>query len=49
MVINISILGVNLTERSQFPLLSTIQTIQVADFLERLDVYFMIALIVGDF
>ncbi|RXZ01371.1 GerAB/ArcD/ProY family transporter [Fictibacillus sp. S7] len=49
MVFNISILGVNLTERSQFPLLSTIQTIQVADFLERLDVYFVIALIVGGF
>lgn len=49
MVFNISILGVDLTSRSQFPLLSTIQTIQVADFLERLDVYFMIALIVGGF
>ncbi|MCQ6264806.1 spore germination protein [Fictibacillus sp. WQ 8-8] len=49
MMFNISILGVNLTALSQFPLLSTIQTIQVADFLERLDVYFMIALVVGGF
>ncbi|WP_182007560.1 GerAB/ArcD/ProY family transporter, partial [Priestia aryabhattai] len=49
MLINISVLGVNLTERSQFPLLSTVQSIQVADFLERLDVFFMLGLIIGGF
>jgi spore germination protein KB len=49
MIINISVLGVDLTTRSQFPLLSTIQSIQVADFLERLDVFFMIALVTGGF
>ncbi|YCA42028.1 spore germination protein [Bacillus sp. JZ8] len=49
MIINISVLGVDLTSRSQFPLLSTIQSIQVADFLERLDVFFMIASIIGIF
>ncbi|WP_458412913.1 GerAB/ArcD/ProY family transporter [Schinkia sp. CFF1] len=49
MAINISVLGVNLTERSPFPLLSTIQTIKIADFIERLDVYFMIAMIIGGF
>ncbi|SDE43413.1 spore germination protein KB [Priestia aryabhattai B8W22] len=49
MLINISVLGVGLTARSQFPLLSTIQSIQVADFLERLDVFFMIALVIGGF
>ncbi|MFC3884489.1 GerAB/ArcD/ProY family transporter [Bacillus songklensis] len=49
MAINIGVLGVDLTSRSQFPLLSTIQTIQVADFLERLDVYFMLALVIGGF
>ncbi len=47
--INISVLSVNLISRSQFPLLSTIQMIQVADFLERLDVYFMLSLIIGGF
>ncbi|KMY48836.1 GerAB/ArcD/ProY family transporter [Peribacillus loiseleuriae] len=47
--INISVLGVNLTARSQFPLLSTIQTIQIDEFLERLDVYFMLTLILGGF
>lgn len=49
MVINISVLGVGLTARSQFPLLSTVQTIQVANFLERLDVFFMLALVIGIF
>ncbi|MBE5101461.1 GerAB/ArcD/ProY family transporter [Priestia aryabhattai] len=49
MLINISVLGVNLTARSQFPLLSTVETIQVADFLERLDVFFMLAMVIGIF
>jgi len=49
MLINISVLGVNLTSRSQFPLLSTVQSIQVADFLERLDVFFMLALVIVGF
>jgi len=49
MLINISVLGVGLTARSQFPLLSTVQSIQVADFLERLDVFFMLALVIGGF
>jgi spore germination protein KB len=48
-IVNISVLGVDLTLRSQFPLLTTIQMIRVADFLERLDVFFMIALIIGGF
>ncbi|MED3810554.1 GerAB/ArcD/ProY family transporter [Priestia megaterium] len=49
MLINVSVLGVDLTARSQFPLLSTVQAIQVADFLERLDVFFMLALVIGIF
>ncbi|MBU8757665.1 GerAB/ArcD/ProY family transporter [Priestia megaterium] len=49
MLINVSVLGVNLTERSQFPLLSTVESIQVADFLERLDVFFMLAMVIGIF
>lgn len=49
MAINISVLGVDLTSRSPFPLLSTIQTIRIAEFLERLDVYFMVAMIIGGF
>jgi len=49
MLINVSVLGVNLTARSQFPLLSTVASIQVADFLERLDVFFMLAMVIGIF
>lgn len=47
--INISVLGVDLNKRSRFPLLSTIQTIQVAEFLDRLDVFFMLVLVIGGF
>ena len=46
MAINIGALGVDLTLRSPFPLLSTIQSIQVAEFLERLDVFFMISSVI---
>lgn len=49
MAFNISVLGVDMNNLSSFPLLTTIQTIQVADFLERLDVYFMIGIILGGF
>ncbi|SDH02769.1 spore germination protein KB [Alteribacillus persepolensis] len=49
MSINIAVLGVELTARTQFPLLNTIHSIQIAEFLERLDVFFMIALIIGGF
>ncbi|WP_407545292.1 GerAB/ArcD/ProY family transporter [Priestia sp. HNGD-A6] len=49
MLINVSVLGVNLTERSEFPLLSTVESIQVANFLERLDVFFMVGMIIGIF
>ncbi|RSL32345.1 spore gernimation protein KB [Salibacterium salarium] len=47
--INIAVLGVDITSRSQFPLLATIQSIQLAEFLERLDVFFMVTLISGGF
>ncbi len=47
--INFSVLGVDYMMRSQYPLLSAIQRIQVADFLERLDVFYMIATIIGGF
>lgn len=49
MVINIAVLGIDANERSPFPLLSTIQEIRIAEFLERLDVFFMLALVVGGF
>lgn len=49
MIVNIGALGVALTSRSAFPLLRTVQSIQFAGFLERLDVFFMLALITGGF
>ncbi len=48
-VLNISVLGVPLIERSLFPLLTTIQSIQVGGFLQRLDVIFILALVIGGF
>ncbi|MCZ0755895.1 GerAB/ArcD/ProY family transporter [Anoxybacillus sp. J5B_2022] len=49
MATNIAVLGADTVSRSTFPLLNTIQEIRVANFLERLDVLFMIALVVGGF
>ncbi|MFS0614132.1 GerAB/ArcD/ProY family transporter [Lederbergia ruris] len=45
-VINLSVLGVSAMERTQFPLLNTIQAIELAEFLERLDIFFMLALVI---
>ena len=47
--LNISVLGVHLIERSQFPFLTLIQSIELADFIERLDVYFLLKVILGSF
>jgi spore germination protein KB len=49
MAINVAVLGADVSSRSPFPLLTTIQLIEVAEFLERLEVYFMIALVIGSF
>jgi spore germination protein KB len=49
MAMNIAVLGVDLTTRSQYPLLTLIQSIEVAGFLERLDVYFLFLLMIGGF
>jgi spore germination protein KB len=49
MAVNVAVLGADAVSRSNFPLLNTIREIQVANFLERLDVFFMLALIIGGF
>ncbi|OAH57982.1 MULTISPECIES: GerAB/ArcD/ProY family transporter [Bacillaceae] len=46
---DISVLGVDHTSRSQFPLLASIQSIEVAGFLERLDIYFILFVMIGGF
>ncbi|MFK9090523.1 GerAB/ArcD/ProY family transporter [Bacillus salipaludis] len=48
-VINVATLGVDLFLRSNFPLLTTIGKIQLANFIERLDVLFMLYLVIGGF
>ncbi|XJZ28856.1 GerAB/ArcD/ProY family transporter [Bacillota bacterium Lsc_1132] len=48
-VINIASLGVDQFVRSPFPLLSTVGKIEIAAFIERLDVLFMLYLIIGGF
>jgi spore germination protein KB len=48
-IVNITVLGVDLYYRSPFPLLNTIGKIQIADFIERLDVLFMLYLVIGGF
>ncbi|WML39324.1 GerAB/ArcD/ProY family transporter [Neobacillus sp. OS1-2] len=47
--INVATLGVDLFQRSNFPLLTTIGKIQLANFIERLDVLFMLYLMIGGF
>jgi spore germination protein KB len=49
MTINVAVLGADVVARSAFPLLDTIRRIRIANFLERLDVFFMLALIIGGF
>lgn len=49
MAINISVIGMNLTFRSHYPLLTVIQSIELTGFLERLDIYFLILLVIGMF
>ncbi|MGX6441693.1 GerAB/ArcD/ProY family transporter [Neobacillus sp. K501] len=48
-IINIAALGVDSFTQSTFPLLSTISKIQIAEFIERLDVFFMLYLVIGGF
>ncbi|WP_280770170.1 GerAB/ArcD/ProY family transporter [Salipaludibacillus daqingensis] len=48
-MMNIAVLGIDIVERSSYPLLSAISKIRVGDFLERLDALAVISLIVGMF
>lgn len=49
MAINIAVLGTDIVSRSPFPLLSTISKIEIAEFIEHLDVLFMLYLVIGGF
>ncbi|ARI78794.1 GerAB/ArcD/ProY family transporter [Halobacillus mangrovi] len=47
--INLAVLGVDVVTRSQFPLLSAIQGVEILDFIEHLDVMAVLVLIIGAF
>lgn len=49
MAINLTVLGVDYINRSQYPLLTVVQSIELAGFIERLDIYFLIELMIGSF
>ncbi|MDQ0201908.1 GerAB/ArcD/ProY family transporter [Neobacillus ginsengisoli] len=48
-VVNIAVLGIDTFTRANFPLLSTISKIHLAEFIERLDIFFMLYLVIGGF
>jgi spore germination protein KB len=48
-VVNISVLGTDLLNRVPFPLLATIRRVQFAGFIERLDSFFVLYLIIAGF
>ncbi|MEH7413824.1 GerAB/ArcD/ProY family transporter [Neobacillus drentensis] len=48
-IVNISVLGVDFFTRSTFPLLSTISKIHFSNFLERLDVFYILYAIISGF
>lgn len=49
MVLNITIIGVDLFTRTEYPLLSTFQLVEGKAFLERMDSLFMITSVLGGF
>lgn len=48
-VITISVLGVEIAERSIFPLLTMVGKASIADFIQRTDILVVMVLIIGDF
>ncbi|WP_068783900.1 GerAB/ArcD/ProY family transporter [Paenibacillus phocaensis] len=48
-VITLSILGVEIAERSIFPLLTMVGKASIADFIQRMDILVVMVLIIGDF
>lgn len=48
-LVEITVLGADIASRTAFPLLTTISKVNIAQFLQRLDIIVVIALIMGDF
>lgn len=47
--LNMAALGIEIADRSTFPLLSTIRLINIGEMIQRLDVFVVLTLIIGDF
>lgn len=47
--LNMAVLGMDIAGRSTFPLLSTIRLINIGEIIQRLDVFVVLTLIIGDF
>lgn len=47
--LNVSVLGVEISSRTVFPMLHTISLINIGEFIQRLDVIVVLTLIIGDF
>ncbi|NQX43844.1 GerAB/ArcD/ProY family transporter [Paenibacillus tritici] len=49
MALNISVLGEDIVERSPLPLMPTISKISISDFIQRVDIFVVMVLIIGVF
>lgn len=49
MALNISVLGADIVERSPLPLMPTISKISISDFIQRIDIFVVMVLIIGVF
>ncbi|WP_431086204.1 GerAB/ArcD/ProY family transporter [Paenibacillus sp. 8b26] len=48
-ILNVTVMGTSITERSIFPLLSTFANVQLSEYLQRSDVIILMSMIIGDF
>lgn len=48
-ILNVTVLGTSITERSIFPLLSTFANVQLSEYVQRPDVIVLMSIIIGDF
>ncbi|MCM3786126.1 spore germination protein [Neobacillus mesonae] len=49
MLLNIAALGLNIAKGSPFPVLSTISTVQISDFIQRVDILVVMTMIISNF
>jgi spore germination protein KB len=48
-ILNVTVLGTDITERSIFPLLSTFANVQLSEYVQRPDVIILMSMLIGDF